>query len=206
MRTTKSNLSFPLPGIPRGIIAGFLVFCLLLNGFVPRFSIGQRERDVLSQLMARQTALLYFLSLSTLPEIILSDLFKKQNQAAPAAQKNKPPREQEDNSANSSSDYSLTAFDKKLSTPRLEHQGGTGKTVFSSVVSPPPVRYGETRKRCFDPPGSFYLILLLLFFSLARSSVNGNAAVLRLHARMNHTRLDKSRVFYLLQDRENYEN
>jgi hypothetical protein len=125
--------------------------------------------------MASQSILFQFISLSVLPEKIVGELFKEQ--ATVPLQKNSKQPQRTDNSANTSSDFSIVTFDKKIISSRLEiqrtgefdSQGYIGICRQNSL-SVEKVPKGISFDYCF-----IFLIMGMIFFLLPRSSVGDYA-------------------------------
>lgn len=183
-------------------LAGLMVFCIMVNGLIPRFSIGAKDYEVLSQIMQRQSSLLRFFSFSTLPVKLVDDLFAGRG-ALPQSAHKKAPKQQNTNSTNTSADYSFINFDKKTSVNRSGIAQRIGDTAMQAAGAGISVLVTAAKPLDEAPPGERFalLALILLCFMLPRSSVSDGPAVLSF-ARDTYTQLAKtSWVFYLPERR-----
>jgi hypothetical protein len=151
------------------LIVGCIVLCILLNGFVPRFSIDQRDYEVLNQILQSQSILIQFFSCSSLPLKIVTDLFSQPG----AADTPKKSSGQHLPAANASADYSLMSLDNKLAGSRSQF---TRTAVFGTDLSLH--RVASSVKLTVDqmnypisPHPVFFAIILMFFFLFPRSSI-----------------------------------
>lgn len=176
------------------LLAGMLVFCFLLNGFVPRFSLNDDDYAVLEQIFASQSILLQFFSFSTVPVKIVNDLLTQKS--APRAAKQGAPRKQNSNAANTASDYSLITFEKKAGASRLSsvQRPGEGLTVAADSFYAPA---HLLRKQSDTVPWEYsaFLIVLIFFFLLPRSSLSDGGILFALYP---VTQRARSRWVFLL--------
>lgn len=183
-------------------LAGLMVFCIMVNGFIPRFSIGAKDYEVLSQIMQRQSSLLRFFSFSTLPVKIVNDLFAGRG-ALPQAAHKKAPKHQDTNTTNTSVDYSFINFDKKTNANRLGVALRIGDAAMQAAGIGVSALVAAARATDEAPPGERFalLALILICFMLPRSSVPDGPASFSF-ARNPYTQLDKtSWVFYFPERR-----
>jgi hypothetical protein len=178
MNNVKLNRS-PFSSLFRDrFLTGFVVFCIFLNGFVPRFSIPADDYNVLSQIIASQSILLHFFSLSTLPEKIVNELFKEQSM--PQAQHKKLPAKQNSNSTNSSSDYTLINADARgaLNRHNFCHRIGDQAGNIALLLPSLWAGFSQTSDAALPGVSSVFLILVVFFFLLPRSSLADGAAAI----------------------------
>ncbi|MHB9155504.1 MAG: hypothetical protein ACYC5N_07405 [Endomicrobiales bacterium] len=179
------------------LLAVLIILCFLVNGFVPRFSIEGKNYEALSQLIARQSALLQLFSFSSLPVKIVNELFVERCEASRGAAK-KLPKDENRNNSNSSTDYSLSGLDSKTNGGRYGYfvrnfEGpGNAAAHASLAVKDGPVTArapgAQTGVRC--------LLVLMFFFLLPRSSVSEDNVLV--FSRSVKTQLaGASWVFYL---------
>jgi len=114
-RGVKTNYLFTIP--VNMMITGIVAFTILINLFIPRFAVKQAEYDMLSEILQSQSALICFISFSSIPLRIVSELFSDQRTTSRKPVKGGEERE------NTSSDYLITANDKKLSDTRSGFNG-----------------------------------------------------------------------------------
>lgn len=152
------------------ILAGLAVFCILLNGLVPRFSIQARDYAVLSRIIKTQSILLQFFSFSSIPSRIVGELMG--NAALPQREHK---GSQSQNSANTSTDFSIRSGELK---PTDSRQAGLVQPCdagvmpgISSAIHFAVERLGSP----VAPPAGGMLCLLLLLCLLPRSNIDDNA-------------------------------
>lgn len=179
-------------------LAGLMVFCIMINGFIPRFSIGAKDYEVLSDIMQRQSSLLRFFSFSTLPVKLVNDLFAGRG-ALPQSAHKKAPKHQNTNSSNTSVDHSFIGFDNKTNSGRLgvaQRISDTAKQVAGAGVS---ALMAAAEPMDEAPPGErfAFLALMLLCFMLPRSSVSDGHASFSFSRKTCTQLAETSWVFYL---------
>ncbi|MHB9154690.1 MAG: hypothetical protein ACYC5N_03225 [Endomicrobiales bacterium] len=152
-------------------IAGLIVLSLFLNGFIPRFDLSENSCSAVTNILASRSLLLQYFSLSVIPLKIVNTLFKERT-SPPAP---KPPKKQNNNGANPSSDFTLTGCDKKLSTSRHELKNTGLFSVpggsMSSFLLPDEK---AVRESAFPLP-LILVSFMLFFFLLPRSSLGEEA-------------------------------
>lgn len=159
------------------VCACALVFCLLMNGFVPRFSISGKTYELFSQIATNQSSILTLFSFSTIPLKLVNEIYAgKQG----AAQKEHPPKKTED-TANSSADFSLFAQSKTA----LSERHALGRAGLAHAV----VQVSFTTRLLYSlpeaargaPPGHALavLVFLVFLFILPRSNISEEVARLR---------------------------
>jgi hypothetical protein len=180
-------------------ITGFIVASILLNGFVPKFSIDAAGCEVFSRIMAGQSVLLHFFSLATLPEKIVAEIFK--DRSLPPAHHRQHPDGNRQNSVNSSADYSLINADARNAQSRFNCAPRSVDICRKAAMT---LSIFSLAQRASDnvPPGasSFFVVLLMFFFLLPRSSLSDGGAI-RISQRLQGTQLVRSSwVFSLIRN------
>jgi hypothetical protein len=179
------------------LVGGCIVICILLNGFVPRFSIEAADYELFSQIIASQSVLLHFLSISSLPEKIVAELFKDQN--LPSAQQKKHPAKQGQNSANTSSDFTLVGADARNNLQRCNIGQRTGDFDGTLWGGAPVLRSAiQSAEKSMPGGSSVFLFLVLFFFLLPRSNLSDGGIVTILTGRQGTQLVHSSWVFYLI--------
>jgi len=196
MAMLKVNFFPFLSHVRDRLVTGFIVVCILLNGFVPKFSIDTSGREVFSQIMASQSILLHFFVLSTIPKNIVGEIFKERN--LPPAQQKQQPAKQRQNSSNSSADYSALNADTRNAQSRNNCFQRGADTDGKFFISWPGVsRTLSVSENYLPGVNSVFVVLLIFFFLRPRSSLPDGAIAI-ISQRIPETRLaGSSRVFLL---------
>ena len=153
-------------------------FCIVFNGLVPRFALGENDRAVLCRIIASQSVLLDFFSFSVLSGKIVNNLFY--DGAFPWQEHSRYPSDKNKNSKNSSSAYSILSFDKR-SNSRMEYGsqgvsgGGNGRFALS-VWNFEATRAMFKRQWYAKWRLIVYLLLMLMMYGLARSGIEEASA------------------------------
>jgi hypothetical protein len=169
-RTRRCPVSF----IRSKLTAGFIAFCIIFNCLAPRFSLSAHSDDLIRQVLASQSVLLQFFSLSTLPLRIVNSLFGGEA-GLPCPLGQNLPGKDDDSAANSSADFSVFHFSKKLSG-----QSGFGQYLDRGAPALLAIclrQYPVFREPAYagGAPICGCLIMLFLMFLLPRSGIDDNA-------------------------------
>jgi hypothetical protein len=148
----------------------------LLNGFMPRFTFEEKSYSAITQALVSQSAVFHYFSLSVIPLKIINELFKEQNSLTPHRGK-MPEPEKSSRNANSSSDYSIVSFDKKVNPNRTELQRVREMqgTVFVSIEPRLQLLIPLLENTSAGADTVMALVMLMFFFLLPRSSVGDYA-------------------------------
>jgi hypothetical protein len=96
-----------------------IIFCIMLNCFVPRFSLSAHNQDIIAQILSSQSSLLQFFSLSTVPLKIVGSIFENSRTLPCSAGTKLPGTDDEGRCADSSTDYSVCACGKRSAAPQF---------------------------------------------------------------------------------------
>ncbi|MCX5782416.1 MAG: hypothetical protein NT145_06910 [Elusimicrobia bacterium] len=165
-------VSFPLK---KCVLAGMIIFSILINALVPRFALSQEDFGVLSKIMQQQSTLLRFFSLSSIPLNIVNEIFCE-SQNVKSDVKTSLPGQKKESKTNSCSEFSFISFGTTLNLTKLNTQGseGSGGSIFG--ISGFSRNYLTGDLINFSPHLFIFVSFLLFFFLLPRSSVNDNYA------------------------------
>lgn len=150
-------------------IISLLLLCMVINFLVPKFSIEPEDCSAVSQLIKKQSALLYFFSLSAVPLKIVNDMFA--GQAPQSKNSGKRPDKNSVPCANTSSDYSLVGSSAQNNIKNEFVRAWLpyiNTLVLSSVFERPLYRYFGTG----HGSGILFLLTLMFFFLRPRSSID----------------------------------
>lgn len=178
------------------LVSAMVLLCMVTNCIVPRFAVGSIDPDLFSKILKSQTALFEYFSFSALPLDIVNSLLSK-NAPINSTDEATPVQKKTDSKGTS---HEFVFISVQLQTTLVKPLAQKSVNLVVSSVSGVSQAY-LLLKDSLDPPrhGSqgFYLLFLLCFFMLPRSSVNDAYAVIV--KRIAHTtRFECSnRVFHL---------
>ncbi|MBN1822684.1 MAG: hypothetical protein JW803_00030 [Endomicrobiales bacterium] len=200
MRKSHNLLTQVLPSgtVLNRFLAGFIFLCIAVNGLVPRFAMNSQDAETLSKIMQNQSVLLSFFSFSTLPVKIVNELMAQNMGVKTSADKNIPAKDAK-NTANTSTDYSLTGADIRTNSriiSNLRSADLAAKFVSSAAISLKEApRIAESS--CL-PGGTCALLMLMMFFLiLARSALPADASIMFYIGKKISRLATTSRDFYL---------
>jgi hypothetical protein len=156
----------------RILVMAFVAVSIMLNSLMPRFSVNQKECDILSQILESQSCLLCFFSFSSIPLRIVGDLFANPQSTPQKAQKGK---QKSDSTSTSSSDFSIFGFEHNLfklekqdTQPIVRVVGGTDSACLNNFVI-------QKTFLSYEMRSCAYIVALLFLFLLPRSGLPENA-------------------------------
>lgn len=161
-----------------------VIVCFLLNGFVPRSPVADREHENLFSLLANQPLLQCYYSLSNIPIAIVTKLLNEDT-GVPAASRNS--REQKRQPAGASAEFSLSASERLTGKRICTMPFFSGFPAGLKGIAVSPVTGGEAA--CPQTAGTLihFLLLCLLCIMLPRGGLADAAAAL-FRNRTNETR------------------
>lgn len=180
------------------LLAVLVVFSFFINGFVPRFSIDVNECVAVSNVLASQSTLLQVISFSALPLKIVNDMFSEKSVPSPEKSAHSG-KDDPRNTSNTSVDYSILSCGTNANASRLAGDL-QGRDILLKAVCGISLALARSPALAEGiPPGERYvfLILVLFFFLLPRSSV-GDGPAYNLYVKIPSAQLAQaSWVFYL---------
>jgi hypothetical protein len=196
LHETSGRTIFADSALRSKLMAVFVIFCLLANAFLPKFALNQRDYDVLSEIMANQSLLLSYLSFSTIPMKIVSDLFTEKNAVA-TGKTGKQKSEDKANSASASSEFSLMNACSQNLRVAPQWTSGFGGSLPAVALHASRTVLSPSENLCAAAGFRIFLLLVLFFFMLPRSSVGDYYILKSFPIRVCTQLAVQSWVFYL---------
>jgi hypothetical protein len=182
--SSKRIISIYTKGL-KALICGFLVFSFLVNAVIPKITLDQESSSVLYQILQTQSALICFLSFSSIPIKIIDGMFNDERSAlkTSAAQKNN----KHEDKKNTSCDFSIVSFDKKLENRQAEKNesfrffNAVSRNVVSTSIACETIARNNLDFMLF-----VFIYIIMLCVVLPRSGSSENAIIMLINNLKTH--------------------
>ncbi|MCX5781992.1 MAG: hypothetical protein NT145_04730, partial [Elusimicrobia bacterium] len=114
------------------MVSSLIVFCFMLNGFIPRFSIGQKDIEVIEQILENQGPLLKFFSCISVPLNIVNKIFSESGNGFSDTQKEKSKQEEKNSTL---ADFSFISLGKNITKERYNLKSGFVNKIDVNTIS-----------------------------------------------------------------------